>query len=179
MENEELQQVPITTRSVGIRYGLFMAAFGILYFVVLMILNIDMSQGPGRWVGIIINAAFMFLAHKNYKDNGNGFMSYSQGMGIVFWMTLFSTVISSVFTYIYTKFIDSSFIQKILENQEEAMLNRGMSSEQVEQAMRMTEKFMTPEMMFVFGLIGGFVILIICGLIVTLFTKKANPEMPI
>jgi hypothetical protein len=38
---------------------------------------------------------------------------------------------------------------------------------------------MTPEMMFVFGLIFGVIIIIIVGLLVTIFTKKSNPEMPI
>jgi len=32
---------------------------------------------------------------------------------------------------------------------------------------------------FVFGFIGGLLIILVCGLIVTIFTQKKNPEMPI
>jgi ammonia channel protein AmtB len=177
MENE--QTVPVTTRSVGMKYGLFMSVIAILYFVVMNVAGIDMSEGIGRWGSFIFYIVLIVLAHKNYKENGNGFMSYGEGMGITFWLALITSVISSVFTYIYIKFIDDSFVKKIMEKQEEAMADRGMSQEQIDQAMSITEKFMTPGMMFVFGLIGGLIMILICGLIITIFTKKSNPEIPV
>jgi hypothetical protein len=179
MENENPQSTEVTTRSVGIKYGLITGGVAILYFLIMIIAGIDMSQGIGRWGSLIFYVALIFLAQKNFKENGNGFMSYGQGMGITFWLALVTCVVSSVFTYIYVKFIDVSFIQQMLEKQEEAMIEQGMSQEQVAQAMRITQNFMTPEMMFVFGLIFGVIIIIIVGLLVTIFTKKSNPEMPI
>ena len=179
MENENTQETPVTTRSVGVRYGLIMGVIAILYFVIMVVAGIDMSQGVGRWGSIIFYIALIVLAHKYFKENGNGYMSYGEGVGIVFWMALLSSVISSVFTYIYIKFIDSSFIEKLLETQEEALMERGLSQEQIDQALRMSSKFMTPEMMFVFGLIGGFIMIMIIGLLVNIFTKKPNPEMPV
>lgn len=177
MENE--QTAPVTTRSVGIRYGLFMALLGIAYFVTLNTLGVDMTQGIGRWGSMIFYIALIVLAHKNYKDNGNGFMSYGQGMGIAFWMSLISSVLGSIFTWIYVKYIDAGFIQQILDKQEEAMTAQGMSADQVRQAMTMVAKFTTPEMMLVFGIVGGIIMVLIVGLIVTIFTQKKNPEMPI
>jgi hypothetical protein len=177
MENE--QTTPVTTRSVGMRYGLILGVIGILYFVVMNVAGVDMTQGFGRWGSMIFYFALIFLGQKNFKDNGNGFMSYGQGMGITFWMALITCAISSVFTYVYVKFIDNEFIKKMLEKQEEAFIEQGMSDDQIRQAMNMTEKFMTPEMMFVFGFIGGLIIILICGLLVTIFTQKKNPEMPV
>ena len=178
MENEQ-PKAEMTTRSVGIKYGLFMALAGIAYFVIMNIMNVDMTQGVGRWGSMIFYIALIFLAHKYYKDNGNGFMSYGQGMGITFWMSLLSSVLGSIFTWIYVKFIDTEYIQKMLDKQEEAFVANGMSDEQIRQAMSMTAKFMTPEMMLVFGIVFGIIIILIVGLIVTIFTQKRNPEIPV
>jgi hypothetical protein len=167
----------ITTRSVGIRYGLIMSVVSIAYFMVLTIAGVDMSEGIGRWGGLIFNVAVLVMAHKYFKDNnGNGFMSYGQGFGIGTWISLVNCVIYSIFFYIYVKFIDAGFVKMMMEKQEQQMIDRGMSEEQVQQAMNMTEKFMTPEMMFGFGLIFGFIIFLIVVALVTIFTQKKNPE---
>jgi hypothetical protein len=179
MEETLEPKTEVTTRSVGIRYGLIMAIISIAYFMILNVAGIDMSQGIGRWGGLIFNVAVIFLAHKHFKDNGDGFMSYGQGLGIGVWIALISSVISSIFTYIYVKFIDAGFITTMLEKQEEQFQERGMSQEQITQAMDMTKKFMTPEMMFVFGIVFGFIILVIVFALVTIFTQKKNPEAAI
>ncbi|HCW06852.1 MAG TPA: DUF4199 domain-containing protein [Cytophagales bacterium] len=174
---EETAKPTVTTRSVGIRYGLFMGVISIAYFLILNLLGVDMTQGIGRWASLIFNVAIIFLAHKYFKDNGDGFMSFGQGFGIGFWIALISSAISSVFTYVYIKFIDASFIQQVMDKTRESMEEKGnLSDEQIDQAMQMTAKFMTPESMLIFGLIGGLVILCIVSLIVTIFTQKKNPD---
>lgn len=174
---EETATPTVTTKSVGIRYGLIMAVISIAYFVILNLLGVDMSQGVGRWGGLVFNIAVIVLAHKYFKDNGDGFMSFGQGFGIGLWIGLISSAISSVFTYIYVKFIDQGFIQQILDKTRESMEEKGnLTEEQIDQAMQMTSKFMTPESMLIFGLIGGFIMLLICTLIVTIFTQKKAPE---
>lgn len=176
MENQETTTSTVTTRSAGIRYGLFMAVFGIAYFLVLNTLGVSTSEGPASWFTYVYIAAFIFLAQKYFKDNGDGFMSYGQGLGISLWMGLLS-IVSSIFTYIYVKFIDTNFIQQLLDRAREKMEAGGnMSEEQIDQAMQMTAKFMTPEMMLGFGFVGGFIITIIIALIVTIFTQKKSPE---
>lgn len=173
---EESTTPSITTRSVGIRYGLILSVISIAYFIILTVTGVDMTSGAGRWSSIIFYAAVIYLAHKYYKDNGDGFMTYGQGFSISFWISLISSVIYTVFFYIYIKFIDSSFVQMIKDKQMEQMQERGMSDEQIDQAMKMAGAFMTPEAMFVFGLIGGIIFILICGLIVGIFTQKKSPE---
>src|SRR5437879_13754637 len=137
---EETSTSPtVTTKSVGIRYGVIMGIVSIAYFVILNLLGVDMTQGPGSWGRYVYCAALIFLAHKYFKENGDSFMAYGQGIGISFWMGLISVAISSVFTYIYVKFIDTGFIQQILDKTRESMEEKGnLSDEQIEQAMSMT-----------------------------------------
>ena len=44
----------VTTRSTGIRYGVIAAVIGIVYFLVLNTMGVDMSQGPASWFRYII-----------------------------------------------------------------------------------------------------------------------------
>ena len=173
---EETTAPSVSTRSVGIRYGLIMGIIGIALFVVFIAADVDV-QGPARWLNVLVLAVIIFLAHKYFKENGDGFMTIGQGTGIGFWMSLVSSAISSVFTYVYVKFIDTTFIQQMMDKQREAMEAKGtLSEEQVDQAMNMTSKFMTPEMMVVFGLVFGIIFGVIIALVVGLFTQKKNPE---
>jgi hypothetical protein len=166
----------ITTRSTGVRYGLINGVIGIVVFLGLNLSGVDMTEGPARWIGILVSAVVLYLAHQYFKQNGNGYMSYGQGIGIALWMGIVSSVISSIFTYIYVKFIDTEFLNAIREKQEEAMAERGMSDEQIEQAMKFAEMFSTAEAMLIFGLVFGIIGMIIIGLLVSIFTKKQSPE---
>lgn len=174
---EEQNAPQVTTRSAGIRYGLIGGVISIAYFVILTMAGIDMSQGIGRWAGLIFTIGLIYFAHKYYKDNGDGFMTIGQGIGIGFWFTLISSLISSVFTFIYVKFIDDSFIQQIMDKTRQGMEEGGnMTEEQIDQAMAMTAKFMSPVSMMIFGLIGGLFIGMIVAVIVSLITQKKSPE---
>lgn len=168
-----------TTRSVGVRYGLFLGVFSIAYFLVLSVLNVNMSSGLGKWASTPVSALIIFLAHKYFKDNRDGFMSYGQGVGIGFWAGLVSTILSTVFMYIYIKFIDATFIEGILRQAEEDMLAKGQSQAQIEQAMPYVEMFTTPEMIAGFGLIFGIIGAVIIALIVSIFTQKQPPRQTV
>lgn len=166
----------VTTRSVGTRYGLIAALVGIAYFLVLNVLDVDVTSGAWNWAGSIFTIVILVLAHQYFKQNNAGFMSYQQGFSISLWMALVSSAISSVFTYIYVKFIDDGFIGKIKEKQIQAMEEQGMSDEQIDQAMGIASMFMSAEAMLIMGLIGGIIVTIIIGLIVSIFTQKKAPE---
>jgi hypothetical protein len=177
MEQEQTSEVA-TTRSAGIRYGVISGIIGVFYFVGLAVAGVDM-QGPAQYLGILVTIAMLFLAHKYYKDNGDGFMTYGQGIGIAFWMGLVSSIISSIFTFVYVSFIDTNFIENIKNVQMEKMQEQGMSDAQVEQAMQFSAFFFTPTAMLLMGLIMGVIITVIVGLIVTIFTQKRDPQATI
>jgi hypothetical protein len=173
---EETAAPSVTTRSVGTRYGVIMAVISIVMFVGMSVAGMDQTSGIGRWLGIPIFLVVLFLAQKYFLDNGDGFMSYGQGLGITFWFALVSTVIYIVFFYIYIKFIDGSFLETIKQQQIDQMAERGMSDEQIDQAMSFSSAFMTPEMMAAFGFLGAMFFDMLCGVVLTIFTQKKNPE---
>jgi hypothetical protein len=174
---ETLNTAP-TTKSTGIRYGAIMGVIAIVIFIIMIVLDADLN-GPAKWVSYPVYIVMIVLAHKYFKDKGNGFMSYGQGIGIAFWMSLISSSISSIFTYIYVKFVDTNFIDAIKEKQLEELGKKGLSDAQIEQAMKITGMFMTPEAFLIMGVIFGIIGIVITALIVTAFTQKKNPEQAI
>jgi hypothetical protein len=173
---ETQSNTTVTTRSVGIRFGLIGAVISIAYFVILNVAGLDITRGFWNWFGYVITLVLLVFAHKYYRDNGDGFMAYGQGIGIAFWIGLISGIISSIFTYFYVKFVDTTFVQTIKDRQIEAMQEQGMSDQQIDQAMQFASMFMSAEAMLIYTFVGSIIITIIFGLIVTIFTQKKSPE---
>lgn len=190
METEVNSTSTVTTRSVGVRFGLIGALCSVAYFLILNVAGINMSGGVWSWIGYGITLLIVVFAHKYFKDNSvesqsaaiddrrvaRGFMSYGQGVGIAFWIGLVSGVISSIFTYLYIKFIDTNFIEMVKEQQIETFQKQGMSDQQIDQAMKVAANFTTPEAMLIMMLLGSIIVTVIIGVIVSIFTQKKNPE---
>jgi hypothetical protein len=169
----------VTTRSVGVRYGIIGGLVSIAYFLVLTTAGVDMSQGIGRWAGMIITIVIVYLAHKYFKDNGDGFMSFGQGVGIGFWCGLVSAAISSIFTLIYATLIDPSFISTIREKAIADMEAKGQTQADIDRAMPFVDMFMSPLAITLMGLFFGILITIVVALIIGIFTQKPQPEQSI
>lgn len=167
----------LTVKKVGLKYGIYLALVSIIYSLILQIAGLIANQALG-YVGIIFTVVAFILAHNEFKKS-NEFMSYKQGLGIAMIITLISSVLSAIFTYIYVKFVDDALITLSKLKAEEKMMEQGLSDAQIEQTMEIQSKFMTPEMIFVFGLFFGILFGFIIALIVTAFTKKPNPELQV
>jgi hypothetical protein len=174
---EENSTTPtLTTKSVGIRYGLIGGIISIVLFLLFVIVDIDTYLKIGRWTNTGMVIVLIVLAHMYFKKNGDGFMSYGQGIGIAFWMGLISSVVGSIFTYVYVKFFDQSMTTAIRESAISDMEKQGQSDEQIEMAMKFVDMFTNPEALLFFGLFFGILGTVVIALIVTLFTQKARPE---
>jgi hypothetical protein len=165
----------VTVRSTGVRYGLILAFVGIIMFLIYMMAGIDMT-GNIRFLSFPIYIVVIFLAHKYFKENGDGYMTFGQGVGISFWLGLVSSVISSIFTYFYVKVIDGSMIQQIMDKEIEKMQEKGMSDEQIDQTMKFVAFFTSAESILVIGTISIIIFMVVAGLIISIFTQKNRSE---
>lgn len=161
----------VTPRSVGVKYGLISALISVVYFLVLVLSGQNAFDNKWSWIGQIVSVALVVLAHKNFKDSGNGYMTYGQGVGIAFWIALVSVVINFSLTYAYVNFIDASAMDMFYEHQTEQMSMQGMQDEQIDMAISWTKTLFWPMYLFM-GLFFG----VLVGVIVSIFTQKKNPE---
>jgi hypothetical protein len=159
-------------RSVGIKYGLISTVIGIVYFLVMVFA----SQNPfvfkyGWVVSLTTTIVLLVLAHKEFKQENNGFMTYGEGVGIGVWYTLVAIAVGMLFNYVYSTFIDPNLMTEFYENQYEQLQQQGQSDAQIEMAQTWTKK-----LFWVFGTIGGAFFCMATVLIVTIFTQKKPPE---
>jgi hypothetical protein len=173
MENQE-QEEKVTTRSIGIKFGLYNALVGILLFAIAVVMNMNPFSGVMNWVGAAIGIGLIVFAHIQFKANGDGYMSFGEGVGIAFWIGLISTVITIPLMYVYLNFVDNSPMELMFQQQEEKMIEGGAPEEAIEMGLKWTKMLFWP-----FAAIGGIFWSVLSGLIVSIFTKKSRPEMPI
>lgn len=171
----ETNATPVTTTSVGLRYGLLTGLVSVILSFVLFVTHAD--QSPARWLGLVILIGAMVMAHKTYKQGNGGFMNYSEGLGIGAFMSGISGVISTAFSVLYMKFIDPEYMTRTMELTRTKMEEKGsMTDEQIDQALVMMQKFSSMGWMILFGVVGSVLGGLLIALIVSAFTKHSKPE---
>lgn len=172
MENalDSKQETPVSGRSIGMTYGLYAGLVSAIIFVVISLASLNPFGGGLNYIGTVASIVLLVLAHKKFKDSGDSFMSYGQGVGIGFWFILISSLISLAVMYIYINFVDYSPMQLMLDEQLTKMQEQGQPEEAIEMAATWTKNLFWPLAIFM-GLFFGMIIV----LIVTIFTQKKNP----
>ena len=161
-----------TVMAVGLRYGLIMALVSIALNLVLIVIGTNpFERGWESYIGIVFLIALVFLAHQYFKQNGDGFMSYAQGLGIAVISVFISIIIGGIFNFLYIRFIDPNLMEVVWDKARERMEEQGQSEEVIEKGLGIARKFF-----WVFFVFGGLIWGLIIGLIVSIFTQKKQPE---
>jgi drug/metabolite transporter (DMT)-like permease len=165
MENE------ITPRSVGMKYGLILGLASILVSA-LNFMFIGRTDGPASYIGFVLMIVAMVLAMREYKSQGDSFMSFGQGFGIGFFTSLISGIISAVFTYIYLSYIDDTILETA---KNEAIMQMEQQNVPAE-AYEMMDFFTSPGFVSGAAVLGSVIVGIIFSLIISAIMKKDRPE---
>jgi len=163
---------PSTVRSVGLKFGLYYGVFSIAYFLVIALVGANPFDNKWNWISLIFAVGIVVWAHIAFKNEGDGFMSFGQGVGIGFWLSLVSLVIGGVFTYFYSAFIDASLLEGVFEKQRLQMEQQGSPENQIEVAQEWTRKLFW----YIYGVFGMFFSMLV-AVVVTIFTQRKNPEL--
>lgn len=157
-------------------YGGIFGFVTILLSVILDVLGLTFE----KWVSFInlpVGIALVLYAQITYKKEYlGGFAKYEQLMLMTLLMSLFATVLTTLYSFINMTWIDPDFIDKLKNVQYEAMLNNPrIPEEAIDESMDMMEKFQSPALLLLFGFLGGYVRIVIIGVITAAFVKKNNP----
>lgn len=176
-ENEitEENEFP-TTKSVAKKWGIISGLTAVVFFLIIDLAGLAGNQSVS-WLWYLVFIVLVVMGHKEFKSEGDGYMSYGQGLGIGTLTGVFSALISNIFFFIYVSFISSGFIEVIKEKQIMDMQDRGMSDAEIEQAMGFSEFFMTPVAMSIMGFVFTVFFCFLVSLIVSIFTKNQAPEL--
>lgn len=169
MSNQDISKSPF-----GIKFGVIASLAIIIYGLILNLTGLNTNQALG-YVNYFVLAGVMYVACKNYKDANEGFVSFGGAFNISFIVVSIASLISSIFTYVYMAFVDDSILEFIKEKQLEEFEKQGLTDTQIEQAIEMSEMFMTPGMISVMAFIGMLIFGAILGFIVSAIVKNPRP----
>lgn len=167
-------QDQVSTTRVALKFGVLTAVAVIVYSTLINLTGMTQNRALTSLAFVILIVGIV-LAMKEFRAQNNTFMSYGQGLGIGSLVSAIVGLIGSMFSMFYMEFIDNTIIQQSMDKAREDMEARGMDDAQIEQAMSMTEKFMTPGVMFAMGVLSYVIIGFILSLIIAAIMRKDKP----
>jgi hypothetical protein len=166
-----------------IKYGLILGAVLSAVPLILFALGMDKNdtiQKVSSFINITISAVVIFMGIKEERDiRRNGWITFGQGFSTGMMITLVGGIISAIFSFIYFSVINPGMITYIQMKQEEEMLNRGMSQDQVDKMASNMEMWSSPTAMAAFTFVGMLLIGLVICLISSGILKREDPAAQI
>lgn len=166
----------------ALQFGLLFGVIMVLEFVLLYVADVDPLEMP--LVGTIMNVfnylvfpvAFIAIACVNYRKQNAGYISLGESLKIGVVICLIASLISSVFSVIWNM-IFPEYMQSVLRKTRDVIVdqNPNMPADQIETAVSMTEKFMSPSILIPVSLLMFCLIGLVYSLIIGAIVKKDQP----
>jgi len=176
-ENLNYEDTSISVSKAGLNAGLIFGLILVLFSIIIYVTDLVITQTWISFLSYVIIIGGIIYGHNQFKKKGDGFMSYGQGLGIGTITSLIAGTLSSIFVLIYTKYIDTGFQSRQIEEQRRTFEENGLSDEQIDAALGMTEAFDNPILILVIGILGTVLIGFILSLIISAITKKTDPTL--
>jgi hypothetical protein len=117
--------------SVAFKWTIFSFLTAIVFTYGFQFAGISQTS-PAKYVTLIPYIAFLFLAQKEYRDKLGGFMTYGQGFMTGFLFAIYSGILSSLFIFIYYKFLSPAIYEEVLKNMRDQMISKGTPEDTVD-----------------------------------------------
>lgn len=157
----------------ALRYGLIAGVVSVIVSLLMYLLDLHTNQGLATVVSIAMLVTFIYLAQKSHRDNDlGGYMKFGRAIGVGMLTVLFMAIVGAVYNFIFFEFIDSSILEESLREAENKMLERGMSDDDIDQAMNITKIFVNPVFFAATALFFSGVLGLIVSLITGAITKR-------
>lgn len=168
-----------TIKSTAFTYGIVLGVVSIIMLVLIYVLNITDTNYFLAILSFSLSILVYFFGLKEFKSKNSGFISLTDALKVGLAIAVIGGLISAVYTYIHYSFVYPEFLEITLEKAQQEMLdsNSSMSDAQMEQALAISKKMVSPFAQATFSLVGsiffGFIISLVIGLII----KKKNPAL--
>ena len=174
MENQKA-----SIKKIALNYGII---WGLLTIVLSVISYVTDTYLERPWwltvAGVAIMVGVIVYGLKAYKFENEGFLSVSESLKVGLAISLIAAIIGTIYNYIFMTVIEPEFVTQSLDLAREQMVsqNPDMTQEQMDMAMGISEKMMTPMIMSAMGIIFTLFLGFITSLIAGLVMKVKRPE---
>ncbi len=153
-------------------YGAILGISMVLYNIILYVADLTLNK-PLSYISYVLIIGGIYLAIKSFRDQSEQkAITYGKALGVGVLTVLFSSVFVALYTYALYQFIDPSLIQKMLDMSREQLTTNGMSDDQVEAAINMSSKIMTPGLISIMVIPMSVFMGTIFSLVIAAFLKK-------
>jgi len=167
-----------SSKSIILNQGLYLGIISVLLSLVVYATGNHLQP---HWsvslIGVALMIAFIIMGMKKFKADNGGFMSWGQAVKIGVGLTVVSTVIVIAYNLIFMNFIEPEFMSQVGALQEQTWVDQGMSSEEIDAAKSMMEKFQGPVISSAFGLLmAAFISFIISAIAGAVMKQNAEEQ---
>lgn len=130
-----------------------------------------------QWLGFIIMIVILFLGIKAVREESPGkYLSYGKGVGTGVLISLYSGLMSAVYSFIHYKFVNTEFADYNMQLVRAKWEAAGMGADQMEKAEGFARMFMGPVTIAIMTPIMAVIFGLIISLILAIFLKRPAPE---
>lgn len=158
-----------------------------LYFGILMILGSLIPYALGMHlepisgyinfaiilIGIIL---FPILGMNSFKSSNGGFMSWGQGVKIGVGIVLVATILGTLYQVLFTSVIEPDFYSQVEEVSRLALIDAGLTEEQIERQLKMQGKFQGTPIGYGIGILFMTFIGFVSSAIIAAVKKKSEED---
>lgn len=169
----------VSNRPIAIRYGLIIAAVGVLISLVAFLTNTDPAMpdaGPIKWlymaVGFAVSIWAISTAIKADRQQLGGFISLGRCVGLGAFIGLVSGVVSMLYMLAYAYVINPDFSNDMLAAMHAQWEEQGLSDEQIEMASGIVGIFTNPVFLSLSQVLNGVIMAVIIALVAGLVLKR-------
>jgi len=185
MENKQSEMLKLAMNN-GLIIGAVSIAISVIIWVTGLIENLGLfSSAFIGMLQLVIVVYLLLFFSKRYRDTLlSGKITFGQAFTFGVLLVLLSSVITSFYSYVFNRFIDPDYAQRIMTMLQDKtyawMSGKGVPEDQIEEAMKKFEEkgIPTPIETLVsslqFGLIGGTIMSLISSAIIKKNTN--NPD---
>ncbi len=155
----------VSTARMGLKWGLICALIGVLYSSVAFSTDIWKTWYLGISFSIVLYLTTIYFAMREFRENNNGLMSFSQGLSIGTLLSATAGIIGIAFDMIFKKFINPKLEVEQLELAREQYEKFGMTEEQIEEALSKIESTAASSGL---SFLGGVLVIVFFGFLASL-----------
>lgn len=162
-------------------YALVLTVSGAVFSLLMFFLGFQTEKiATGQylnWLMFPLSFVVLWLGIKAVREERpHQAISYGAAVGAGTVISLMSSAMSAVYTFVHMKFINTSGADYQLALMREKWAAANIPDAQIEKMEAMTRSFMTPGFASIMALIMGVVFGLILSLIIAAFLKRAAPE---
>lgn len=163
-----------STARVAMKYGVLASVVIMIYSTIINISGLSQNKMLSS-LSFVFMVIAIVLAMKNFREKNGGYMTYGEGLGLGTLVSGVMGLLSSAFSMFYMQFIDNTLLTQGMDQVREDMERSGLDDSQIDQAMELSQKVMSPGVVFAIGVFGFILMGLIISLVVAAIIRREKP----